>query len=1125
MKIKSRFVFLFAVLSLLASFLIVIPVFASEIGTVTLAGGALNDEGVADGKFFSDKDGFNIVTATTEDADLGPTMTGVAMFEHNGTGTIVGLVGATINFNLTGTSVADPVFSSEKDMVLTFDGGDIRTTFLFATATNSGLTGPQTRGRNRDSSDATLDTDDVVAKVSGTTVTVAGVTINADGYITAVTLASAPPFGTDNVEITIGISEYDQTAPTTTPINSALFAFGDAFDNTPDTTGASAIINSTGTIISGFTIALGKFVKVTFNYNVQETKTDLMSFTTPTLSTRGLTRKLDGVETTFDSNKFVARAALFSGPDFDVIKSAVDNSADTIDDIQADAGVGVALDARISVAVTALGTSVIPTEATAGSAAVFLAHLVPISDGDVLTVSYNDADPSGIRTATADIDMKAPTITQVWPGQMSFTNSLSQTLVLEVDDEPSVGGNRSGMATTDVDEIFVTTSLGGPSGNVVVPLFLGGEAFRASLSKQFTSGDEGPVSWFIVAKDKVGNAPANTVLGTNGNPFKFNLDITPAAPTAAGATRPVVTGGKLDTRFAVPLTGSATLAGTPTTQLEDANAKFVTNGVKVGDRITNTTDGSTATVVIIGSQTQITHSALSGANSWAVGEGYKIENPKLNTVIADGTAVGNVSIYFDLGAGRAPLDEATLDADDFLVDGVAPSSLSLGAVNTTANEQGILLTLASDLATDATPSVELTGFLLDKAGNIVATFTDDNALIAKDGLSPVLTLTVTGTAASRPVTNNKITISIVTNEDTGTPTVSVYTVGSPTTSGNAVGATIAVPDPILEGPRSWKVEVSPGPGLYNVFAKASDIGGNLGKIGIEGVAGSDTDPADIGIQIDLDKAILFEKDTGIPNPVFLPASISPSSLISIDYAGEGNEYGLETCTAVSVPNPNCDAADVAAERGHLSTDPSRVDTSYDEHQTVTLISATLDGEDITGDVTTQDDRRFFYQASGLSIGEHELSLTVMDESGNERVFLFVFDVIPAEFFCIGVEATIVGTEGDDILVGTPGNDVIVGLSGDDIIIGLDGSDLVCGGTGNDVILGGDGNDLLLGDQDDDILDGGSGTDLLIGGVGKDIIAGRGDTDLISCGPGVDIADGGQDPDFTAPDCEFELNIP
>lgn len=79
--------------------------------------------------------------------------------------------------------------------------------------------------------------------------------------------------------------------------------------------------------------------------------------------------------------------------------------------------------------------------------------------------------------------------------------------------------------------------------------------------------------------------------------------------------------------------------------------------------------------------------------------------------------------------------------------------------------------------------------------------------------------------------------------------------------------------------------------------------------------------------------------------------------------------------------------------------------------------------------------------------------------------------------CGGLVATIVGTEGNNIITGTLGPDVINGLGGNDTLNGgLLGNDLICGGPGNDRLSGVLGNDKL---------DGGSGNDICNGGLGSD----------------------------------------
>lgn len=120
--------------------------------------------------------------------------------------------------------------------------------------------------------------------------------------------------------------------------------------------------------------------------------------------------------------------------------------------------------------------------------------------------------------------------------------------------------------------------------------------------------------------------------------------------------------------------------------------------------------------------------------------------------------------------------------------------------------------------------------------------------------------------------------------------------------------------------------------------------------------------------------------------------------------------------------------------------------------------------------------------------------------------------------CGGVNVTICGTEGDDVLLGTAGNDVMAGFGGDDTLYGLDGNDILCGGAGDDVLIGGNGNDRLFGDNDHDVLLGEAGRDSLNGGSGDDILHGGTGTD--ACNEGTDLTG-----DIGHASCETKLNIP
>ena len=96
-----------------------------------------------------------------------------------------------------------------------------------------------------------------------------------------------------------------------------------------------------------------------------------------------------------------------------------------------------------------------------------------------------------------------------------------------------------------------------------------------------------------------------------------------------------------------------------------------------------------------------------------------------------------------------------------------------------------------------------------------------------------------------------------------------------------------------------------------------------------------------------------------------------------------------------------------------------------------------------------------------------------------------------------LEASTVGTNGDDVLIGTPGRDVIAGRGGNDVIHGLGGDDVICGDGGFDEIDGGEGKDVLYGNSGRDEIAGGPGDDSLEGSHGQDLLAGGEGTDLVT----------------------------
>ena len=114
--------------------------------------------------------------------------------------------------------------------------------------------------------------------------------------------------------------------------------------------------------------------------------------------------------------------------------------------------------------------------------------------------------------------------------------------------------------------------------------------------------------------------------------------------------------------------------------------------------------------------------------------------------------------------------------------------------------------------------------------------------------------------------------------------------------------------------------------------------------------------------------------------------------------------------------------------------------------------------------------------------------------------------------CNGLEPTIVGTDGNDVIQGTFRDDVILAGAGNDQIRGASGNDVICGGAGNDTIYGDSQDDIIFGEAGNDVIFGGSGADEIRGGDGNDNIRGESQDDLIFGDAGNDVLNGGSDSD-------------
>ncbi len=1046
---RFKIIGILTVLAVLASLLSVVPIRAQTAGTIVITGGL-------DGKFFSDKStpttNWNIVTATVTDVDLSPPKTGKARFVLTGAhgSSAAGTAGISAPFDLTDidnsevtdTDGAGPVTDSAGAAIIEGETSVTEDLQVIDGATYTANGGPgadlnkgKCDGSTTPNTTCTLsnrfgdaDGDGVyepVAPIQGSTgditfnfgptgsgqpgtissVNVGADAVNSNPVITLNNTSALDTLTGNIVRVTYETYEYDILNPGNTPVTltGTTVEFGDDFVAPFSQKTIDTINNTNGTIFTTSDVtgdASNDSVVITFRYDRLQNIPGLVTYSTPSAGSKGLTRQLSGIETNAASGIFQTRVALFSLADFNTIEG---QATGTIGDLLTDPDLSADLQTRLTRARDALD-DIYTTGLTNGDQATnLLALLVPVSDGEVLTVSYLDANPIATRSATADIDLKAPTITAVQPAHDTFSNTQAQTFVVRVTDEPSAGGKQAGLDQSAVeDQLFIN----GAQQNTTAPLLIGTDSFQ--LSYPISLGVTGVVQWWMQTQDKVGNAPASTVLGTSGNPFEVIIDT--AAPSLApdAQERPVHTGGKLDKRLETPVTGTVTTADVGTL-LTDANADFIAAGVQVGDRVTNITDGSTGIITAVNSATQLAIGAdLTGGteNDFDLNDAYRIENPELNKVTLDTTARRFVSVYFDIGANGAPIDPATVQASDFRVGGATPVNATVGTA--VGNLQGVLLELSADQATNATPGVELVGSVLDRAGNPIATFTGTSAKTAKDRLAPAVTATITAQASSRPVGNTTVTIDFTSGETAaGVPTVTINQVVRDAANetmglGAAVNATVTT-----TGVNSWRATVLPtSPGLFNVQVSVTDASGNAGTAGVTDPDG--TGPAGTIVS----GALLFEFDNRLNDGAPLvnltigatsgsgfvlspntgtqaePATDLTSPFVTIHVDTEGSEYqilaDLDGDTQVDDPIPNVDT-----------------------HNTVTLTSAMWTMPDgtqvnILSQLQKVDDNSFVYAATNLPLGTHRIAVQARDAVGNvstipgsttPTTFTFQFDVV------------------------------------------------------------------------------------------------------------------------------------
>ena len=297
----------------------------------------------------------------------------------------------------------------------------------------------------------------------------------------------------------------------------------------------------------------------------------------------------------------------------------------------------------------------------------------------------------------------------------------------------------------------------------------------------------------------------------------------------------------------------------------------------------------------------------------------------------------------------------------------------------------VFLRLASDMEAGDQPKVELVSSVTDLAGNELD---EDKIDEADDRIAPTLMVEIAG--GKRPVSNDKVMLTITADENIQEPEVTALHVRSFTrtdNSGKKITEQVVGPDSVagivvdFVSSTEYTATITPSDnGLYTVHVVAMDSGGVPGQTGNKTLQKRTDNPDDmkpIDVSDDTED-ILFEYDKIKPVLDIDPAdgdaedewtTDDKSAYILISFASEDHEY-------------------------HKFSSPNSVWTGddLDKHGKVTIISATLKspGQDAAMDISgllnpNEDGNVYLYKSTEpLAIGDHKLEVRAEDEAGNRH---------------------------------------------------------------------------------------------------------------------------------------------
>ena len=558
--------------------------------------------------------------------------------------------------------------------------------------------------------------------------------------------------------------------------------------------------------------------------------------------------------------------------------------------------------------------------------------MLPVNPRDVVTLSGADS------TGSITVETTKP----VFSGFAPANNTSGK------DDRPEVTAQvtdgDSGLDKKNIKVIFRVTEDNSTSDITLVPNddgdvddISGGFEVRQRLEdkpgNEVVPDGDATIEWWVMATDEAGNvgySDRQASVDGEANPCRADASTNPSGLAGAGCQpfKIVVDGSK--PKLLMAETGRHWDSGLSTGDSDDKTEYRVSK--------------ADATSILVTFDEHLDDATVTAADFEVDGD---------NPIDAE---VHNVKV-------RDDMFETDADGNEDEDTGDGNSAVMGDGVQDVGQNRGYVFLTVAEMDPTAKPKVELVGDVSDIAGNRQNTGKDNEAA---DRIAPTLTVTIT--EGDRPVTKDKVNLTITSDENIGTPMVTYHMVMKSADDAMVDETARRASSVVFKSATEYTAAISPSAdGLYTVYVRAQDSsGGNTGSKGDNSGA----------IDVDGDtSAILFERDKQISAPDFDPdkegvnnsfSIDDPNAFIRIDFSAEGDEYDVS----------ENDAGD-------------RVGKDLDTHGMVTIVSATLGDEDISESLQANEGGNIFlFHASGLELGEHTLSVTAMDEAGNKNASAF-----------------------------------------------------------------------------------------------------------------------------------------